>query len=371
MHVLLPMLLACLQDTDRPIRELSSEDPAVRDAAVESILKAGVKAIPAVATLLDSEDPEVASRALGILKRFGLSAWPVFEASGSRKLKEVGRQIAGDVARGFLKEGGAFSVQWHDPPAWDRQAEVETGSGSGHGFTLSWNRFHPKGEDVEILSVTYSAGRKPYDSTWPPDDAPVTARKAGLNRGEYAAMLQVLATLEAATLNEKKTNHYGFSTGSFYAYIRVARPDQDLFREEYAGYPGTQKEPQYAKAQAAAAFVTDFLKSVPLKDQPLGREDRAWVSERFARDWKRVIPHDKFYGWVQERLLILVGAAGDDSALPLLAEVIRDGDPKDRKTYYAINAATRLLGKDVRDKPLEEMDVLEVKRRILPLLERK
>ena len=55
----------------------------------------------------------------------------------------------------------------------------------------------------------------------------------------------------------------------------------------------------------------------------------------------------------------------------MLAQIIREGDPRERTTYHAINAATRLLGKDVREKPVEEMDVESIRKKLLPLLDEK
>ena len=54
-------------------------------------------------------------------------------------------------------------------------------------------------------------------------------------------------------------------------------------------------------------------------------------------------------------------------------ETLRDvlqGDAKDRCVYYAINAVTRLTKKDLRAKPVEEMDIEETRRKALDMLGR-
>jgi hypothetical protein len=63
----------------------------------------------------------------------------------------------------------------------------------------------------------------------------------------------------------------------------------------------------------------------------------------------------------------MIGVAGNASALPILRDAL-GGDPKNRCVYYAINAVTRLTGKDVRTQPTEEMDVEVTRRKVLQLL---
>jgi HEAT repeat protein len=70
---------------------------------------------------------------------------------------------------------------------------------------------------------------------------------------------------------------------------------------------------------------------------------------------------------VRDREIITVGLIGDATALPLLRKIL-GGDPKDQVVYRAINAITRLTQKDVRDRPVEEMNVEKTRRRVLELL---
>jgi hypothetical protein len=64
----------------------------------------------------------------------------------------------------------------------------------------------------------------------------------------------------------------------------------------------------------------------------------------------------------------LVGVVGNAAAVPTLRGILAR-DPKDRTVYFAINAITRLTGKDVRDMPIEDMDVEKTRRKILELLD--
>jgi len=74
---------------------------------------------------------------------------------------------------------------------------------------------------------------------------------------------------------------------------------------------------------------------------------------------------------VAERLIKIVSVAGDETALPMLIEIMRskvNGGPSDRRIYYAINAITRLTGNDVRPRPVEEMDLETARQKVLEAL---
>ena len=70
---------------------------------------------------------------------------------------------------------------------------------------------------------------------------------------------------------------------------------------------------------------------------------------------------------------------GDEAVLPLLREVLAteplQGKPREssdgRRVYYAINAVTALMKKDVRDRPVEEMDIETVRLKVLDLIKEK
>jgi hypothetical protein len=364
-------ILLCLQTASPAIQDLSSPDPDVRNAAVETLVQRGVPIVPEVSRLLNSEDPDLSNRALEVLRKIGLPAIPPLQASDLPKAKEAARRIAGEKAAEVLTEGGNYTIEWRDAPAWNARAAVEMAGGSGHGFSLTWFRIRPESDGMHVLRLTYKGSRKPYTTRWSPDEAPVTAASAVLGFPEYESLLRVVGVIGAAAIHERSTNRYFSVSSNFYSFLSVTSDGKAVYEDEFSGYPGTMGAPEYAKVRAATGLLEKAVQPLPWKDRDLDAADRAWVSERFARDWRRIVPHAKSYWWVQEDLLILVGAAGDSGALPQLTEIIRDGDPADRKTYYAINAATRLIGKDVRPRPLEDMDLTEAKTRILPLLEKK
>lgn len=76
-----------------------------------------------------------------------------------------------------------------------------------------------------------------------------------------------------------------------------------------------------------------------------------------------------------QRYIELIGFVGDASVLPTLRVILED-DPRikvfdsrnDRCIYHAINAVTRLMKKDVREKPVEEMDLEKNRKKVLEML---
>ncbi len=158
-----------------------------------------------------------------------------------------------------------------------------------------------------------------------------------------------------------------------------------LFDLDWAGNQTSDNEVEFAKAVAMAGLAHDAVERLELRPNALTDEERGWVSEKFARDWARFEGSDSHW-WVRERYIIIVGVAGDVTALPALRDIlvlsggpydpyeaaIRDavggGASEDRCVYYAINAVTRLTGTDVRELPVEEMDTAAVRPRVLALL---
>jgi len=63
-----------------------------------------------------------------------------------------------------------YTVKWGKPEAIAPDVVLEIGNGNGHGFSLSWLRFQPGKDGVEVLSIVYGGDRKPYESKWPPDE---------------------------------------------------------------------------------------------------------------------------------------------------------------------------------------------------------
>lgn len=367
---LLLCVLTLTQDPSTQIDRLGDPDPAVRDAAAETLFKGGRSSIPLLTPLVDGADVEVAGRAGSILRRIGRPAMVALGNSASEKLRALSRAIARDEAGKYLSDGTCYRVEWSEPAPIDAGRELLRSWGSGHGFILVWQVFRPKEDGVEILSFEYRGGRKSYDTKWAPDEAPVFLQKATLPKDDYEALLRIVGVIRAASLVEVNSNRGWGSSGNFYVFVRIPEAKDGWYQEEYAGYSGSLNERTYSKPRAMETLLNEALKPLTWTKAELTAADRGWVSRKFADDWGRINGR-QFYWWVMENALKLVGCAGDASSLPLLAEIIRDGDPKDRKTYYAINAATRLSGIDVREKPVEQMDVEATRAKLLPLLEKK
>jgi hypothetical protein len=259
-----------------------------------------------------------------------------------------------------------YTVTWGTASAFDSGAELEIGDGSGHGFTLGWLRFRSGDGRVDVLSIQLNEGRHPYRSKWPPDLATVVVKHAQMKPDAYAALLRDLALVDAAELRRVQRDSSTGSSEDFWVYARLTANKKTLVDLEWAGYWGSSDEVHFAKPQAAVALGHAAVKGLDFKEHTLTEEERGWASAKFARDWKQ-IKDLEFHWWVRERYIIVIGVVGDESALPALRDAMQ-GDPKDRCVYYAINAATRLTKKDVRDKPTEEMDVEKTRRRMLDIL---
>ncbi len=263
-----------------------------------------------------------------------------------------------------------YTVEWGKARTFDPTAELEIGDGSGHGFTLNWLRFRPGDKRVEVLSVQLHQGLHPYTSKWPPDRAPVAVTRAEMEPDAYAALLRDLAVVDAAKLSPVAQEPGEFSfTGSsrdFWVYARLTAKNETLVDLDWAGYWGSLHEIDFAKPRATVGLAHAAIKSLDFKEHAVTEEERQWASTEFSRDWKK-IKDTKAHWWVRERYIIMVGVVGDASALSALRDASQ-GNPKDRCVYYAINAITRLTKQDLRDKPVEEMDVEKTRQRVLDML---
>ncbi|MCE9567942.1 MAG: hypothetical protein K8U57_38570 [Planctomycetes bacterium] len=280
-----------------------------------------------------------------------------------------------------------YTVAWGTPLAIDPGAELEVGRGGGHGGTLSWIRFRPGPDEVEVLSVKLDEGWHPYHSKWPPDRAPVATTRGRIDLAAYVALLNELAMLHAATVRPvpQNSNSISRSTTNFWVQARLASGTEVVFDLDWAGYYGSDTEVEFAKALAMTNLTSDAVERLELRPYTLTAEERGWVSDKFVHDWARFAGSDSHW-WVRERYLITVGVAGDAAALPALRDILAGGDSVDRHeaairdilgdgasddrcVYYAINAVTRLVGTDVREWPVEEMDTAAVRPRVLALLD--
>ncbi|HEX4610863.1 MAG TPA: hypothetical protein VH092_21920 [Urbifossiella sp.] len=252
---------------------------------------------------------------------------------------------------------------------------MEIGDGSGHGGSLGWLRFQPGKDGVNVLSIQFGEGWRPYKSKWPPDRAPVAVTRARLRPDAYADLLRELAVVDSAKLRPVGRTESTFSSNSFWAYARLTAGKKTLLDLNWAGYGGSGAGSESARPRAAARLAREAVKGLDFEAHALSDGERARASAKFARDWGRFRGLESHW-WVRERYIETIGVVGDQSALPVLREVLATdppkGEPRDasdgRCVYHAINAVTRLSGKDVRDRPVEEMDIEKARQKVLDLV---
>jgi hypothetical protein len=259
-----------------------------------------------------------------------------------------------------------YTVTWDSPRTFDASAELEISDGYGHGFTLGWLRFRPGKDHVDVLSITLKEDKQPYDTKWPLDRAPIVITRAQMKSDGYAALLRDLAVVDAAKLKPVHRNSAISTTNDPCVYARLTSNKQALIDLNWAGYEGSTAEVEFAKPKAAVVLAREAIKGFSFTEYSLTKEDRAWASAKLTRDWKKFKDLD-FHWWVRERYLITIGVVGDRAVLPTMREIL-GGDPKGRCVYYAINAVTRLIEKDVREKPVEGMDVEKTWQKVLALI---
>jgi hypothetical protein len=271
-----------------------------------------------------------------------------------------------------------YTVTWGTAPAFEPKAVLEIGDGIGHGGTLGWVWFQPGKDGVDVLSIQFAEGWHPYKSKWPPDRAPVAVKRARLKPDAYATLLRDLAVVDSATLKPVERNGFTSSSNNFWVYARLTTDKKTLIDLNWAGYEGNGHELEFAKPRAAVRLSREAIKGLDFEEHTLTDWERAWASDKFAHDWKKFKGLD-FHWWVRERYIETVGVVGDEAALPVLREILAAQPPKgkpressdERCVYYAINAVTRLANKDVREKPVEEMDIEKTRLKVLDLIKDK
>jgi hypothetical protein len=276
-----------------------------------------------------------------------------------------------DSVRQFLKNN-EYTVEWKTAAELDPNADLEISNGTGHGFNLRWLRFHPRNDRVEILSLALEEDRKPYNSKFPPDVMTLKIQKAEMPSADYAKLLSKIAIVDAAelTVKKRKKNDAGSSSsGDFWVHARLATAEKSLLEHEFAGYRSSESALPAAKPQAAVLLAQQAIKAIKFQEAVLTKEDRAWASAKFAREWKTFL-NEEFHWWVRERSIMLIGVIGDESALRILREVLENA-PKDRTVYHAINAITLLTNTDLRDKPPEDMDIAKTRERVIEFLKQR
>ena len=271
-----------------------------------------------------------------------------------------------------------YTVTWETAPVYAPEVELDIGHGNGHGGTLGWIRFQPGKSGVDVLSVQFDEGQHPYSSTWPPDLASVSIKCARLTSDRYVALLHDLAVVNSAKLKPIVRNRSTSSSNDFWVHANLTSGKKTLLELNWAGYEGSRRELEFAKPQAAVRLAREAVRGLGFRDHALTDRERAWASEQFARDWQK-FKGAEFHWWVRERYIQTIGVIGDNGALPVLRAILatepamgkRHDASDERCVYHAINAVTRLIKIDVRDKPVEEMDIEKTRKKVLDLIKEK
>lgn len=267
-------------------------------------------------------------------------------------------------------EFGTYKVALGEPRPIPRTTELEIGDGFGHGYhghDLGWLRFVSENEGAKVLSVSLHVGFAPYKSKWPLDEVPVRVKMASMKSTQYTALLRSLSHIEAAKLTpvERLDLSFSFSSRDFWVNARFNSGKESKLVGDWIGYWGSLEEIRFAKPKAMVDMVRAAVKGLEFKERELTKDERRWASAKFVRDWKKFTSADEYW-WVRQRYVNTIGVVGDQTALPLLREIL--SNPKGDCLYEAINAVTRLTKKDVRDRPVEEMDIEKNRKRVLELL---
>ncbi len=272
-----------------------------------------------------------------------------------------------------------YTVTWETVPVYAPEAELDIGDGNGHGGTLGWIRFQPGKNGVDVLSIQFDEGWRPYKSKWPPDRASVSIKCARLKSDAYAALLHNLAVVDSAKLKPIEGSGSTSSSNDFWVYAYLTSNKKTLLELNWAGYEGSMHELDFAKPQAVVRLAREAIEGLDFRDHTLTDRERAWASGKFARDWQK-FKGAEFHWWVRERYIETIGVTGDGGALQILRDILaaeptkgkrQDDDSDKRCIYYAINAATRLIKIDVRNKPVEEMDIEKTRKKVLDLIKEK
>ena len=248
-----------------------------------------------------------------------------------------------------------FTVTWGKAPSYDAAAELEIGDGDGHGQTLEWLRFKPEGDRVDVLSARLKYSR-------------VEIKKTQIKAEAYTALLQKLAVVDSAKPKLVERRFPSSSSADFWVHARLTANKKALIDLEWAGYDGSNEEMRFIKPKVAAELAHTAVEDIEFKEHSLTKEESAWVSAKFTRDWKNFKAKDKErdpHWWVKERYLLIIGMVGDAAVLPQLRDIIRD-DPKDRRMACAIAAAYRILKKE--EKQIDEKEIEKERLKILELL---
>lgn len=255
-----------------------------------------------------------------------------------------------------------YSVSWGKAPFYPTDSMLEIGDGSGHGGSLRWTRFVPNKQSVDVIVVSLDEEWHVQKTRWPFDDISVEVRTGKLSRVAFRSLLNKVALAASAKLKPIFRDSIWGSSGDFWVSTRIFSTKGLAIDYDWAGYSGSMDAYKYAKPSVMVDLAKAAIKDVKFADHVLTTNERTWSSQRFINDWKRYV-RQPFYWWVGERYIMLIGFIGDKTAIPALVSIMDlysrpdRPDPEKRNSYYAVNALTRIIGEDVRDKPVEQMDL--------------
>ncbi|MBI4243816.1 MAG: hypothetical protein HY606_06970 [Planctomycetes bacterium] len=269
---------------------------------------------------------------------------------------------------------------------------IEIGSGAGHSNLLRWYKFEPDGDTIKILSILFTYNPKIKGNKFPPDEVSIKCTQGIISLSKYCEFKQLIAFIQSAKIVKsiKTEKHIDPVTGkvkmgattwttsaNFWSNIQVLNKDgNEILSDNFSGYEGSRTEPEYAKSNACIKAANDFLRDIKLIECNLKDKDKIWATSKFKRDYTKFLL-GKDYWWIFQRYILMSGIACNIQILPMLKTILlqcENNDPavskmKDNISYYAINATTRLTGKDVRIPPIENMDIPVVRKLVLDQLE--
>lgn len=254
-----------------------------------------------------------------------------------------------------------YSVSWVSKASYSIESSIEIGFGSGHGGNLQWYRFLPSKKNVAVILYNLSEGWETQKTKWPSDSFKVSVSEANMSRVAYRKLLDQIAVVSSARLKPKQTNSFWGTSGDFWVALKLLRGGNELVDYDWAGYSGSLDSYLYVKPQASVEMAKRAVAPLRFAPHLLTSDDRHWASNRFITGWKLYV-NRKFYWWVCERYTELIGHVGDPTVIPTLTAIMDQyaAGPEEylqRNSYYAINAISRLSGTDVRDKPVEDMNL--------------
>ena len=329
MKAVLILLLAALQDLDRSVRDLSSDDVEIRASAAESLSKAGAAAAAPVAALLEATDEDLAGRAETILRSIGLAARAAVRARTGDRARRLERALVLDKAKSLVLEGDRFKIDWGETAETDPATILDVAFGERDSGPTTWLRFVPAKESVDVLRLELDAGA-------------LKVTRASLAPAAYHDVVSVIAAIGEGQLHDESGRDRHMGGKPLWRRVSTEKEGAVGVDLEYGGLQGPPFAGNLARPRGAVVMALDAIKPLAFKESTLEAPDRAAISARFNRAWKW-IESAQFFGWIRERSLQLVGLAGDASALPLLRSIVSCADAKSPELAAAVAAAARLL----------------------------